>query len=159
MNAWHKPPDSSRQERTGFRDEAISRRHRTWGFNCPARDIDFLMVESDKRLPVALVDYKHVNASESEVNSREHEPIINMADKCEIPFFIVLYDDVRWWFTVIPKNKFAKEITKTVTLTEHDYVWFQYELRGRDFFTDNRVDRSKLLHHDNDNNTTTAAAS
>ena len=46
-----------RQERTGWRDEALSKRHRDWGWDCPAIDIDFLMIEYDKGKSVALVEY------------------------------------------------------------------------------------------------------
>lgn len=35
------------QERTGWRDEEISARHRIWGVNCPAVDLDFLMGVGD----------------------------------------------------------------------------------------------------------------
>jgi hypothetical protein len=38
-----------------WRDEAISQRHRLWGFNCPAVDIDFLMIEYDQGKPAACV--------------------------------------------------------------------------------------------------------
>jgi len=36
-------------ERTGFRDEALSRRHREWGINCPAVDVDWLLTRPTKR--------------------------------------------------------------------------------------------------------------
>ncbi len=40
-------PDNTsvRQERTGWRDEKISQRHREWGYNCPAVDLDFEVVD------------------------------------------------------------------------------------------------------------------
>ena len=47
-----------KKERNGWRDEAISLRHRLWGWDCPCVDIDFLLIEFDKSLPVALVEYK-----------------------------------------------------------------------------------------------------
>ena len=165
------PLDPSRQERTGWRDEEISRRHRAWGFNCPARDIDFLMVESDRRLPVALIDYKHVNASTEEIHSKEHLPIIHMADTCGIPFFVVLYDIDTWWFTVYSKNdaarifidgwcneNFPHEEGRVPLLTEYDFVRMLYALRGRDFFSDRRVNRSALIGADNDNEPVSVAA-
>lgn len=34
-------------ERTGWRDENLSRRHREWGFHCPAVDLGFLLIEYD----------------------------------------------------------------------------------------------------------------
>ena len=51
-----------RAERTGWRDQALSDRHREWGFNCPSVDLDFLMVEYNIGLPVALVEYKNERA-------------------------------------------------------------------------------------------------
>lgn len=48
-----------KQERTGWRDQVLSQRHRTWGFDCPALDLDFILAEYDTRVPVALIDYKH----------------------------------------------------------------------------------------------------
>ena len=33
-----------RPERTGWRDEKLSQRHRMWGWDCPAVDIDFLLL-------------------------------------------------------------------------------------------------------------------
>lgn len=36
------------EERNGWRDERISKRHRQWGRDCPAVDIDFLMLEYDR---------------------------------------------------------------------------------------------------------------
>ena len=43
------PSDSVKPETHGFRDESISRRHRMYGFNCPAADLDFLLVEFKDR--------------------------------------------------------------------------------------------------------------
>ena len=51
--------DGVRQERTNWRDQELSARHRTWGFNCPAVDLDFLMVEYNIGKPVGLIEYKH----------------------------------------------------------------------------------------------------
>ena len=34
------------RERTGWRDEEISRRHRLYGVSCPMIDIDFLVSEN-----------------------------------------------------------------------------------------------------------------
>ena len=62
-------PDGVRQERTGWRDQAISLRHRTWGFNCPGVDFDFLMLEYSTGKPVAVVEYKHYRAR---MPDREH---------------------------------------------------------------------------------------
>lgn len=44
----------SSHERTGWRDMAISQRHRLYGYDCPMFDIDFMCVEYDKSMPVCL---------------------------------------------------------------------------------------------------------
>ena len=54
--------DGVRRERSGWRDEWISKRHRLWGFDCPAVDIDFLMLEYDRSVPCALIEYKEQHA-------------------------------------------------------------------------------------------------
>jgi hypothetical protein len=54
----------SASERTGWRDESVSRRHRKWGFDCPATDLDFMLLEYNHGAPVAVVDYKHYKKSD-----------------------------------------------------------------------------------------------
>lgn len=49
-------------ERTGWRDEAISARHRRWGYNVPAVDLDFPLIEYDRGVCKAIIDYKHIKA-------------------------------------------------------------------------------------------------
>lgn len=64
------------EERTGWRDQELSNRHRTWGHDCPAEDVDFLLdtqptmfndsfrlVEYYHARPKALIEYKHWNDS------------------------------------------------------------------------------------------------
>ena len=46
-----------KEERSGWRDEMLSQRHRDWGFNCPAIDIDFLLIEYNSAKVKALVEY------------------------------------------------------------------------------------------------------
>lgn len=133
MTEWKKPLEKAvRQERNGWRDEWISHRHRDWGFDCPAKDIDFLLVEYDERIPVALIEYKHMNASESDIRSLEHHPIRWLADKAGIPFAVVLYDDSNAMFRAIPKNANAVGVFKSAEwLTEADFVCLLYKLRNR----------------------------
>lgn len=51
----------SAYERSGWRDMELSGRHRIWGFNCPAVDLDFLMVEYNLGIAIAVVEYKHLS--------------------------------------------------------------------------------------------------
>ena len=49
------------------RDAWLSGRHRVWGSNVPAMDLDFILAEYDKCVPVALIDYKHQRSSSGTV--------------------------------------------------------------------------------------------
>lgn len=126
----------TKKERTGWRDEKISRRHRLWGFNCPAIDIDFIMIEYNKGIPVALIEYKRYTGSISNVHQNSVNAIIILADNSNIPFFIVYYWDDVWAFQIFPVNNIAKEklknskFVKSEIIPEQEYVSFLYELRG-----------------------------
>ena len=121
-----------RQERTGWRDQGLSLRHREWGWDCPAIDIDFLMVEYDLGNPVALVEYKNEHACEQRISHPSYRALIQLADRAQLPLFLVRYtDDFSQW-TVIPLNDHAKEkCPSNWECSESDYVRFLYGLRGR----------------------------
>ena len=53
-----------RQERTGRRDVELARRHRLWGSDCPAMDIDHLVTEFDSFETVGLFEYKFHTAAD-----------------------------------------------------------------------------------------------
>ena len=60
-------------ERTGWRDEKISLRHRMWGFDCPAVDVDFVMVEFDRARVVAIVEYKNPKLAQAKEEQHKKE--------------------------------------------------------------------------------------
>lgn len=103
----------SAEERTGWRCEDISRRHRVWGYNCPAVDLDFVVAEYNHGHPVALVEYKHKRAM-IQTDHPTYHALRHLADgyKClktkGIPFFIAIYCPENWWFRVIPLNALAE---------------------------------------------------
>lgn len=119
-------------ERTHWRDERLSERHRRYGSNAPAVDLDFILVEFDDCKPVALVEYKHEKAREQYLSSPQFQVLINLADAADLPAFCVRYAfDFSWW-KVVPLNKRAKEfLPERITLTEKQYVSMLYALRGR----------------------------
>ena len=51
----------SAHERHNKRDEILSAKHRRWGYDVPAVDIDFLLVEYDRAKVQALIEYRHAN--------------------------------------------------------------------------------------------------
>ena len=126
-----------RQERTGWRDSEISLRHRQWGYNCPAVDLDFVMAEYNYGKPVAIVEYKHCMAQEPEVNHPTYRALTALADGYiggALPFFIAFYYPPEWYFRIIPVNATASAYYGRVQdeyLTEQRFVKSLYVLRKR----------------------------
>lgn len=131
-----------RQESTGWRDEWISKRHRSWGMDCPATDIDFLMVEYDHREPVALVEYKTLGSLDQIGVDRallDHYPVSKLATLAGLPSLIVGYDSGDATFRVKATNAVAEHIgnvdallgSRWWALSERDYVRLLYLMRKR----------------------------
>jgi hypothetical protein len=125
-----------RQERSGWRDDALSLRHRAWGACCPAVDLDFVLVEYIKSEPVAIVEYKWHRAKYVEL---EHPNLLALEKLCAsyplpLPLFVSWYWKAPWAFCVAPINEAAKQrFTRFERLSEYDYVARLYDLRGRAF--------------------------
>lgn len=126
-----------KSERTGWRDKAISERHRLWGFNCPATDIDFLVIEYSAGKAKALIEYKHEKAhidfSKNGVgmHPKSYSALCDLADRANLPFFVIRYaENFRFW-QVIPFNDHAKVwLERETTMTEKEFVTFLYRLKG-----------------------------
>ncbi len=120
-------------ERTGWRDEGISRRHRVWGFNCPAVDLDFLVAEYNLGLPVALVEYKHFKARQPVIEHPTYRALTALADgynQGPLPFIIAFYWPEIWAFRVSPINQVSKtNFREGEMLTEFDFVARLYQMR------------------------------
>lgn len=135
MQQW--TTDGTRLERTGWRDEGISKRHRRWGFNCPAVDLDFLMVEYNLGLPVGLVEYKHHQARTPDVRHATYRALTSLADgyakdgKADpLPFLVAFYWPDVWAFRVTPVNEAARRaFSPSEVLSEYEYVRRLYRLR------------------------------
>lgn len=137
MHKFMRDYSKTREERTGWRDEKLSRRHREWGFDCPAIDIDFIMIEYNTGIPVALIDYKRYTGSLRNLSQQSIKAISILADNSKIPFFVVYYWDNPWAFKVKPINSYAEEslkqskfASKDRVLSEQEFVRFLYELRN-----------------------------
>lgn len=122
-----------RQERTGWRDESISRRHREWGYNCPAVDLDFLVTEYNMGKPVALVEYKHFNAQVPNLRHATYRALSSLADEYSnrpLPFVVAFYWPEIWAFRVTPVNAAARDAFQPEEmLSEYDFVRRLYWLR------------------------------
>ena len=118
-------------ERTGWRDMELSQRHRRWGWDCPAVDLDFLFLEYDKGKAVALVEYKHENAKPQYRTPPTYQAMIDLGDRTSVPVFGARYaQDFSWW-RVTPLNATAKDfLAGQATMTEEEWVTFLYKIRG-----------------------------
>jgi len=120
-----------KQERTGWRDMELSERHRKWGWDCPAVDLDFLFLEYDRGQPVAIVEYKHERAAPQYASHPTYQAMINLGSMAGIPVFAARYKaDFSEWI-IVPLNDTAKtKLTARTTMTEREWVTFLYRLRG-----------------------------
>jgi hypothetical protein len=127
--------DGVRQERTDWRDERISHRHREWGFDCPAVDVDFLMVEYDRGLPVGIVDYKHYKAREPVLDGPSYRAIKALADGYRpgpLFFIVAFYWPDIWSFQTLLVNEAAKtDFEHRKLMTEREFVSRLYRARRR----------------------------
>jgi hypothetical protein len=124
-----------RPERNGWRDEAISRRHRRYGFHVPAVDLDFVMVEYTSGRPCAIVEYKHFRTFGI---SPKHPSIVAVRILCDsmsppIPFLVAIYSERDWTFRVSAMNAAAEPFVKRFGIAwmlEAEFVTLLYALRG-----------------------------
>jgi len=122
-------------ERTGWRDGEISARHRQWGFNCPAVDLDFVMLEYNHGKACALIEYKHKNAAIINPQHATYRALIDLADNYSpgaLPCLVAIYDPKDWSFSVIPLNAKAKKHYSHCTeetLSEARFVRSLYLIR------------------------------
>jgi len=111
-------------------------------------DLDFILTEYDRCVPIALIDYKHEHGVIN-LESANTRTLIALGDMAGIPAFIVRYghskQDGWWgdvpedsvpWFQVIPLNVYAhgKDMpsnSNNTKLSELVFVSWLYELRGR----------------------------
>lgn len=126
---------TARSERTGWRDSELSLRHREWGFNCPAVDLDFVMLEYNHGKPCALVEYKHTRAQKHDPSHATYRALIDLADNYRpgpLPCFVAVYDPEFWSFLVYPLNDPAKNHYRGcvgTALTEKRFVKSLHLLR------------------------------
>ena len=122
-----------RQERTGWRDEALSRRHRRWGWNCPGVDLDFLFLEYDHGKATAIVEYKNEHAEPQYASHPSYQAMIDLGDRAGIPVLACRYsDDFASWKAVPLNDEAKRRLPGRKEMTEPEWVEFLYSLRGYD---------------------------
>ena len=98
-----------RPERTGWRDEALSRRHRRWGWDCPAVDLDFLFLEYDHGKASAIVEYKNEHAAPQYASHPTYQAMIDLGDRAGVPVIACRYSDDFSEWKAVPLNETAKQ--------------------------------------------------
>lgn len=132
-----KPLESSeppvKEEVTFRRDMELLKRHRDWGFNVPAEDIDFL--EYDERKAIALVEYKRrINLEEvsADLSDANIQALMDLGNRASIPVFSAFYTPDRKRFRVFGLNDRGKGYgPPREVISEYKYVDFLYWVRGR----------------------------
>lgn len=120
-----------RGERTHWRDENLSARHRLWGLAVPAVDLDFILLEYDKGTPTAIIEYKSSFAQEQWPSHPSYLALTALGDRAQLPVFVVRYSPTFNWWKIIPLNRYAKEkLPERVEVNELLYVSWLYNLRG-----------------------------
>nr|MBC8360907.1 hypothetical protein [Candidatus Desulfatibia profunda] len=120
-----------KNERTGWRDLALSERHRKWGWDCPAIDLDFLFLEYDKGQPVAIVEYKHERAAPQYASHPTYQAMINLGTRAGIPVFCARYkSDFSSWIIISLNNYAHSWLPERTEMTEREWVTFLYKIRG-----------------------------
>lgn len=120
----------SAEERTGWRDEALSRRHRLWGYDCPATDLDLPFLEYNHGEPVAIVEYK-ANGKVPDMTTPTMKAMARLADNSAIPFIVAVYTREPWTFCVYRGNEYAEKFyaKEGRVLTEREFVESLYYMR------------------------------
>lgn len=118
-------------ERTWWRDGNLSERHRKWGLGVPAVDLDFLLIEYDRGMPSAIIEYKSEFAQEQWPSHPSYLALCSLGDRAELPVFVVRYAQNFSWWKIIPLNNVAKRILpERVQVNELLYVSWLYNIRG-----------------------------
>ncbi len=119
-----------RAESTGWRDKAMSERHRAWGFNCPAADLDLVMVEYNFGRPVGVIEFKHAGVDFPDLEHPTYRALTRLADASGLPFLLAFYWPSTWAFRVHPVNEHGTaHFRDGELLTEREFVQRLYKLR------------------------------
>ena len=110
----------------------LSKRHRLWGYDCPAVDLD--MIEYDNGQPVAVIEYSTMRKVGDDGSVGRNLDVIARTIQPHIGLFVARYNR-RWNFAVDAVNQAAFDITpwpRHGWMPELDYVTWLYSIRGRE---------------------------
>lgn len=119
-------------ERTGERDLGLSLRHRSWGWDAPALDLDFL--EYDHGHPVALIEYyRYGNGEGKNPDHPSMRALAKLGTLAQIPVFTARYtpDFQHWWVEALNEYAGPHVGDGKAFNSELEFVTFLYRLRNR----------------------------
>ena len=120
----------------GSVSDSISDRHRGYGNNCPATNIDCLLYEYNHMQPVAIIDFKARRLAANDRTSFNARATANLCNMARIPFYLASYSNSEWSFILAPVNAIATQLMQKHGMTETkmselQFVTFLYDLRGK----------------------------
>lgn len=134
-------------ERTGKRNLHYNNRHRCWGFELTAMDVDFMEYDSKTGKPLALIETKFGLVKNVDLNEPAFDALCMLARE-EIPVFCLVYypldasgqlvdagrptsDVESIQFVVAPVNRCAKQyVPSRKRMTEIEWVFILRQLHG-----------------------------
>jgi len=126
-----------KQERTSWRDEGLSKRHRLWGWDCPAIDIDFLLIEYNQGKAYALVEYKNEHAPTQHTvfdgrRNKSYEALIGLGNAANVAVIGCRYADDYSWYKPVPLNEKAQEFLPKggIKMSEQDWIRTLHRISG-----------------------------
>jgi len=110
----------------------LSLRHRAWGYHMTACDLDFMEYDGLTSEPVALLETKHGiwNGQLTSAIKAQRK----LADRAQLPYFVVEWVKDFHTFTVTPINDIAHQWMPAgqIVFTEREYIEFLYTLKNRE---------------------------
>lgn len=120
-------------ECSGWRDEALSRRHREWGHAVAAADVDYLMVEYAAWRIRALIEFKHEASRVRKLQdaSAGVRILAALGDLARLPTFMAVYWPETYAVRLWPLNSSARRwLDEPSDVSEYEFVRLLYRLRG-----------------------------
>jgi hypothetical protein len=122
-------------EHTGWRDAALSRRHREWGYDAPFSDIDWMGFEFSQSKVMAIFEYKRQPLDwPPDLKHPTMVALRDLADRAGLPLFVVRYSKDLHWYEPVCASNVAHQgwaAYHRSRMDEAHYVAFLYELRAR----------------------------
>ena len=112
----------------------MQKRHRKYGYNAPACDID--CIQYDRGRPVAVIEWKHWKARLPNLDHPTARVKQTVASALEVPLFYQrVWPDQHWECFVTPVGALAEQYIEPggVLITERDWVELLYAVRSRPY--------------------------